>query len=436
MKPNATSSAPPAAERVRRLQRWWLDRRLRTKGLLVVAVPLVILMGLTAANLLLQQSEGAVRTEGTRERNLEDAAGQFLTDLVNAETGVRGYLVTRDPLFLAPYNVALTRLNAERRSVREAAIVAGAGRQQRALDASAGQVLSELAQLRSTGIRGLSPGSLDTALVREKAGMDRVRRQVAGLIAPSAALVAVQRAKVSALQARIELLDIAGLVIGLLGGILGVALFTASIARRVGANAANARLLGEGKPLRPSAPAADEIGRVAASHLTAEALLARRAAELTTARDEAVRATQAKTTFLSSTSHELRTPLNSILGFAQLLQLAELNERDSAHVGRILGAGRHLLALINELIDIARIESNDLSLSLEPVEVRPVVEECGELMAPIAAERSVRISQDCAHPALSVYADRQRLAQVLVNLISNAVKYNRRDGALAGPPPG
>ena len=159
-------------------------------------------------------------------------------------------------------------------------------------------------------------------------------------------------------------------------------------------------------------------------------LLASRAAELTTARDEATSATQAKNSFLSSTSHELRTPLNSILGFTQLLQMSELSDEDADSVERILGAGRHLLALINELIDIARIESGDLSLSLEPVLVRSVIEETSQLMAPIAAERSIRIIQQCAHPALAVQADRQRLSQVLVNLISNAVKYNHRGGSI------
>jgi len=143
-----------------------------------------------------------------------------------------------------------------------------------------------------------------------------------------------------------------------------------------------------------------------------------------------VRATQAKNSFLSSTSHELRTPMNAILGFAQLIQMSELSEEDNDGVERILGAGHHLLALINELIDIARIESGDLGLSLEPVLVRPVVEECSQLMTPIAAERSIRIIQDRVPPALAAFADRQRLSQVLVNLISNAVKYNHRDGSI------
>ena len=220
------------------------------------------------------------------------------------------------------------------------------------------------------------------------------------------------------------------LALGLLAGIAGIALFTSGIASRVASNAENARRLGEGQPLQAITYAGDEIGRVAELHLVAEALLASRDAELTAARDVAVKATQAKNSFLSSTSHELRTPLNSILGFAQLLQMSDLSDEDSDGVERILLAGHHLLALINELIDIARIESGDLSLSLEPVLVHSVIEEISQLMAPIAAERSIRIIQHCARPALAVRADRQRLSQVLVNLVSNAVKYNHRDGSI------
>jgi signal transduction histidine kinase/CheY-like chemotaxis protein len=387
-------------------------------------------MALTSANLLLQQSESHERNISTNARNLAAAASLVLADAMNAETGVRGYAATRDPIFLAPYTLTLTRIGAERKALLEAAVIAGAGRQQRAVDATTGKVLFQLAQLKSAVSLGISAESLIRALENEKATMDLLRRQVADLAAGPTALVAVQHAKIITLQTRTELLDIAGLVVGLLAGMAGIALFTSSIARRVGMNADNAGRLGDGLPLEPIHYAGDEIGRVAESHLRAEALLASRAAELTAARDAAMKANRAKNSFLSSTSHELRTPLNSVLGFAQLLQMSELSEEDRDGVERILGAGRHLLALINELIDIARIESSDLSLSLEPVLVRPVIEESGKLMAPIAAERSIRIITHCAHPALAVHADRQRLSQVLVNLISNAVKYNHRDGSI------
>jgi signal transduction histidine kinase/ActR/RegA family two-component response regulator len=424
------SRAAGPAPRARGLRKWWLDRSLRAKGLIVVAVPLIALMGVGSANLVLQQRESAERTVSTSARDLAAAANKVLADAVNAETGVRGYAAARDPLFLAPYDLTLTRIGAERRMLRVAAVAEGDTRQQRAVDVTAGKELSELAQLRSAISRGDSDQVLLPALEQGKTTMDLLRRQVASLADGPTALVATQHSKITTLQSRIELLDIAGLGLGLLAGLAGIALFTSGIASRVAANADNARRLGEGQPLKPMTDAGDEIGRVAESHLRAERLLSRRAAELTAARDAALTATQAKNTFLSSTSHELRTPLNSILGFAQLLQMSQLSEEDCDGVERILSAGRHLLALINELIDIARIESGDLSLSVEPVLVRPLIEESSQLMAPIAAERSIRISQDCAHPALAASADRQRLAQVLVNLISNAVKYNHPGGSI------
>jgi signal transduction histidine kinase/ActR/RegA family two-component response regulator len=430
MRSRKTSSLPLRADQAHGLRQWWLDRSLRTKGLIVVAVPLIALLGITSANLVLQQVESNERTTSTNARSLADAATQVLTAAVNAETSIRGYGMTRDPVFLAPYTLTLTQIGAKRTSLQQTAVTAGVGRQQRTVDATTSQELAELAQLRSAISDGTSARNLTQALLNGKTTMDRLRSEVAALVAGPAALVTVEHNKLTALQTRIELLDIAGLVLGLLAGLAGVALFASGIAGRVGMNAENARRLGEGQPLEPIIPAADEIGHLAESHLRAEALLTSRSAELTAARDAAMNATQAKNSFLSSTSHELRTPLNAILGFTQLLQLSELSEEDSDGVDRILSAGRHLLALINELIDIARIESGDLSMSLEPVLVRPVIEESCRLMAPIAATRSIRIITDCAHPALAGFVDRQRLAQILVNLISNAVKYNHRDGTI------
>jgi signal transduction histidine kinase/ActR/RegA family two-component response regulator len=430
MRARKAGSPPPRADQRRGIRRWWLDRSLRAKGLIVVAVPLIALLGITSANLALQRDESSERTVSMNARNLDDAASQVLADAVNGETGIRGYAATRDPTFLEPYNLTLTRIDAERKSMRDDAVIVGLGRQQQVVDATMGQELVELAQLHSAISYGGAGQNLLPALLNGKTTMDRLRRQIAALIAGPTALVTVEHNKLTTLQTRIQLLDIAGLVLGLLAGLVGVALFASGIARRVGAVAENARRLGEGLPLEPATYAGDEIGRMAQSHLRAEALLASRTKELTAARDTAMSATQAMNSFLSSTSHELRTPLNAILGFTQLLQLSELSAEDSDGVDRILGAGHHLLALINELIDIARIESGDLGLSLEPVLVRPVIEESCRLMAPIAAGRSIQISTDCVHPALAVFADQQRLSQILVNLISNAVKYNHRDGSI------
>jgi len=148
------------------------------------------------------------------------------------------------------------------------------------------------------------------------------------------------------------------------------------------------------------------------------------------AKESAERANQAKNEFLSRTSHELRTPLNSILGFAQLLELSDLDELDRDNNEQILGAGRHLLSLINELLDLSRAESGELSLSIEPVTVSTVVSEVAALMDPLAAARRLTIEHHSAASRLAAAADRRKLSQILLNLVSNAVKYNREGGTI------
>jgi PAS domain S-box-containing protein len=146
------------------------------------------------------------------------------------------------------------------------------------------------------------------------------------------------------------------------------------------------------------------------------------------ARLEAERANRAKSDFLSRMSHDLRTPLNAILGFAQLLELAELAEDEQEGVAQILKGGQHLLHLINEVLDIARIEAGHLSLSPEPVNAGDVVQEVLELVRPLAAARGIALQVHEPADTLVIRADRQRLNQILLNLLSNAVKYNRPNG--------
>jgi signal transduction histidine kinase/ActR/RegA family two-component response regulator len=416
----------------------------RAKGLIVLAIPLIALIGTTTASIVLQHTERQERSVAAHEFEVVNAANQVLADAVNAETGVRGYAATGGGLFLAPYRLTLAKIAVDRRAFKTAAATAGLGGRQDVVDATAGRELTKLAAIRAAVSGGASPRSLLGQLTSGKRTMDLLRAQVASLIRGPAAQLVAHRNLINHLEGVIGALDIAGLAFGLLGGLLGVVLFTAGISARVVAAEANADRLGEGQPLKPVARSRDDIGRLAESLVRAEDLLNTRAGELTAARDEALqatgevtaardealRATQAKTKFLSSTSHELRTPMNSILGFAQLLEISDLNAEDQDSVVHILGAGRHLLSLINELIDIARIESGDLTLSIEPVTVVPLVAEACQLMAPLAADRSIQITQDTAGPSLATRADRQRFSQVLVNLISNAIKYNKVGGTI------
>jgi signal transduction histidine kinase/CheY-like chemotaxis protein len=166
--------------------------------------------------------------------------------------------------------------------------------------------------------------------------------------------------------------------------------------------------------------------------------LQRLSAELRAARAEAERASGAKTEFLSGMSHELRTPLNSILGFAQLIEADATDEQERDYARRIIAGGRHLVALIDDLLDVARLERGRLGASLASVPAAAAVREALELTAPSMAGRGIELEERIDSDRY-VQADFRRLRQVLLNLLSNAVKYNRERGrvtvAISEPAP-
>lgn len=162
----------------------------------------------------------------------------------------------------------------------------------------------------------------------------------------------------------------------------------------------------------------------------AEAELLASQDNLRRARDEAENANRAKDEFLSRMSHELRTPLNAIVGFANLLPMEELDPDTRDSIDRITKAGRHLLTLINEVLDFTRIGIGNISLSIEDVNVHLVISTTVEMLATVAAQYHVRLQNRVTSRHLVVRADQQRLTQVMINLVSNAVKYNRPDGTV------
>ncbi|WP_049730815.1 ATP-binding protein [Rhizobium ecuadorense] len=152
---------------------------------------------------------------------------------------------------------------------------------------------------------------------------------------------------------------------------------------------------------------------------------------LLAAREDAIRASNAKSEFLSRMSHELRTPLNAVLGFAQLLEMDVTDADSRESVAQILRAGRHLLSLIDEVLDMARIEAGRMDLTVEPQPVAEVIDEAVSLARPLCGKQQIRIEVTApAEPGQFVLADRRRLLQVFLNLLSNAVKYNRHQGSV------
>jgi PAS domain S-box-containing protein len=159
-----------------------------------------------------------------------------------------------------------------------------------------------------------------------------------------------------------------------------------------------------------------------------------RAEELRAARETAEAASAAKSEFLSSMSHELRTPLNSILGFAQLLERDRkrpLDERQLERLKHVLRGGEHLLKLIDDVLDLSRIEAGRITISSEPVAVRQVIDEVIDALGPLAARADISIAPPATVELPFVTADRTRLAQILMNFGSNAIKYGRPGGHVA-----
>lgn len=177
----------------------------------------------------------------------------------------------------------------------------------------------------------------------------------------------------------------------------------------------------------------DEAGRLRGFSKITRDITERKQIEeaLLAAREDAIRASNAKSEFLSRMSHELRTPLNSVLGFAQLLEMDVTDTESKESVAQILRAGRHLLSLIDEVLDMARIEAGRMDLAVEAQSVAEVIDEAVSLARPLCGKQQITIEVvEPAEPDLSVLADRRRLLQVFLNLLSNAVKYNRPQGSV------
>ncbi|MFL5893656.1 MAG: hybrid sensor histidine kinase/response regulator [Thermoleophilaceae bacterium] len=231
-------------------------------------------------------------------------------------------------------------------------------------------------------------------------------------------------------------------VLGLIGAVVALALLSRSFSRtltrplRALADAVERRVGGDSSAPMPVTGGGDferlasSVDAIAGTLEQTRKELAEKAAQLESTH-EAVDANRAKSEFLSRMSHELRTPLNAILGFAQLLESDQLDSRQRDNVGHIVNGGRHLLDLINEVLEISRLEVGSLRPEIEPVHAATTLREAVELVSPLASQRKIELNMHLgADDDVWVEANQQRLKQVMLNLLANAVKYNREEGSV------
>jgi signal transduction histidine kinase len=264
--------------------------------------------------------------------------------------------------------------------------------------------------------------SLLEELILETRATQRAYESVEALEGLANQQLSVERAAVERLEVHLVWATLAGLTVGMLAVAGGLAFVATAFVRRIEQLSENGRRFLRSEPLLPTEASADEIGQLTNNIVFMSEVLDQR-------RREAVAATRAKDEFLGRISHEMRTPLTGIIGFGELLEDDDLPPESLDIAGRIVRAGHHLVALIDELLDIARIEAGQINVSVEPVALAPVVRETIALVQSMAATHSLKLTSECPD-GLLVTADRRRLTQILINLLSNAIKYNRPEGSV------
>ncbi len=332
----------------------------------------------------------------------------WLSQLIDAETSMRGYAITSDEAFLEPYLKVRDGLDGSLQELRQlTAIPEGRAR----LDAVTPLLASRMAHMAQViKLQRQQDTAGAVALIAKGEGkriMDLIRVEMDAFIQiEEAALAQHDRQFHARLRYLFTILVIASLFT------LATALVFAWLIYR---------------------DSRHQIKNLV--HLETLQLLEvqqETSRQLEQAKAIAEKANLAKSDFLSSMSHELRSPLNAILGFAQLMEsdTPAPTASQKASIDQILHAGWYLLDLINDILDLAVIESGRLSLSLEPVSLSEVLDECQEMFDPQAQKRGVHMTFPTFSEPCFVKADRTRLKQVLINILSNAIKYNRTSGTV------
>lgn len=399
----------------------WQDLPLGFKGVFVIALPLAVLLAslgfLYVRELESTKLENQLKHALQNQRDIQTVHSQLL----EASTGVRDYLLTGDKHFLSVF------FKAERMLPKIIAMLEQrleSDQKKQRLSVISPLVAKSLADLMalSTHETEIASDHLIAQFKSQVDTLDRLRKEIEALNAEEALLVERDQQEIFLQRQQSIIVTLIATVAGIIGSLLAVWIFSRTIVKRVRLLRDSAGHLAHAEALDLPSSSRDELGQLSDELDHASQLLAKNISDAMQARQEAEEASASKSMFLSRTSHELRTPLNAIFGFAQLLEQDLPPGKQLNSVLMIKGAGQHLLKLINELLEIARIESGEVSLALAPTLINGLLEEAAHYIAPIGKIRDIEIKCE-ASPNLWAMANRQKLLQVILNLLSNALKY-------------
>jgi signal transduction histidine kinase len=390
--------------------------------------------------------DGVARTRDaragvSRTYELLQAAQAVLIDLTNAETGQRGYLITGDERYLAPYHAALDELARDTASLRRLSTADPV--QHRLLDSLAMPLHVKLDELATTittrQTRGQEAAVAEVQSDRGKAAMDNMRAILGQLTARQQALLDDWMEEAESHNRIVDALVIGGTIAAVLLALLLNTLLAryadgqANAARRL--DAQNIELADANRQLGEQTLELElqnqQLQEQAVELETQQTHLQEQTAEAEQARVDAEEASKAKTLFLTTMSHELRTPLNAIGGYVDLLAMeirGPLVEAQREDLRRIKKSGQHLLSLINDILNLAKIESGRLELQLRDVSLASVLDNVDALVSPQFGSKSITYEYPRCDPSLTVRADADKVQQILLNLLSNACKFTDPGG--------